>query len=297
MRILVAVDDSKFSRRAVEFLASRSSLVSVAPDIALLNVQPLVIGQAKIAVGKDAVSVSQRDDAEKALKPARNLLEEAGFTVSDRCVVGQPAEQISLVASKSKADLIVIGSHGHSALRGLLFGSVTNAVMARTTTPMLIVPIKQPPLTDSLNVGIAVDGSKYGRAAVKYVLRHGELFGEQPKLTVLHAVQDLFNASMPDLAGFALPAFSAEEASEFQDKQFESAVAPVRKLMKKARVPAAEVRLHGNAGDELSSYAKRKKLDILVMGSHGHGAFKAAILGSVTTRVVAASDVALLLVR
>ena len=57
------------------------------------------------------------------------------------------------------------------------------------------------------------------------------------------------------------------------------------------------MRLHGNAGDELARYAKKKKLDLLVMGSHGHGAFKAAILGSVTTRVAAACDVALLLVR
>jgi nucleotide-binding universal stress UspA family protein len=85
--------------------------------------------------------------------------------------------------------------------------------------------------------------------------------------------------------------------SALQDKQFESAVAPVRKLLKKARVLADEERLHGNAGDELARYAKKKKLDLLVMGSHGHGAFKAAILGSVTTRVAAACDVALLLVR
>ena len=297
MRILVAVDDSNFSRRAVEFLATRSALVRADPEVVVLNVRLPVFGEPARGADNDAMSAYHNADAEKALKPARIRLEEAGFTVSDRFVVGQPAEQISLVASKTKADLIVIGSHGHSALRGLLFGSVTNAVMARTTTPMLIVSAKQAPPADSLNVGIAVDGSKYGRAAVKYVLRHGELFGEKPKLSVLHVVQDFFNASMPDLAGFALPAFSAEEARELQDKQFEAAVAPVRKLMKKARVPVAEVRLHGNAGDELCSYSKKKKLDLLVMGSHGHGAFKAAILGSVTTRVAAACGVALLLVR
>jgi nucleotide-binding universal stress UspA family protein len=217
--------------------------------------------------------------------------------VSDRDVVGHPAEQISVAAAKSKTDLIVIGSHGHSALRRLLFGSVTNAVMARTTTPVLIVQAKHTPPADSLKVGIAVDGSKYGRTAVKYVLRHGELFGDEPKLTVLHVVQDFASASMPDMAGFALPPFSVDEMRVLQDKQFESAVAPVRKLLKKARVSADEVRLQGNAGDELAAYAKKEKLDLLVMGSHGHGAFKAAILGSVTSRVAALCDVALLLVR
>jgi nucleotide-binding universal stress UspA family protein len=297
MKILVAIDGSKFSRTAVEFVASRSSLIGVDPEVLLLNVQLPVPGRVAGSVGKKAMSDYHQDEAEKVLKPAQSRLQKAGFTVSDRYVVGQPAEQISIVAAKSKADLIVIGSHGHSALRGLLFGSVTNAVMARTTTPVLIVQAKQAPPADSLKVGIAVDGSKYGRAAVKYVLRHGELFGAEPKLTVLHVVQDFASASMPDMAGFALPAFSVDEARALQDKQFESAVAPVRKLLKKARVSADEVRLNGNAGDELAGYAKKKKLDLLVMGSHGHGAFKAAILGSVTTRVAATSDVALLLVR
>ena len=39
-----------------------------------------------------------------------------------------------------------------------------------------------------------------------------------------------------------------------------------------------EVCLAGNAGDELAAYAKKKKLDVLVMGSHGYGAFKAALV-------------------
>lgn len=291
------IDGSKFSRTAVEFVASRSSLIGVDPEVLLLNVQPSVPTYVVGSAGRKAVSKHHQQEAESTLEPALSLLQTAGFIVSDSYAVGQPAEQISIMAMKNKADLIVIGSHGHSALRRLLFGSVTNAVMARTTTPVLIIQAKQTPPADSLKVGIAVDGSKYGRAAVKYVLRHGELFGADPKLTVLHVVQDFTTASMPDMAGFALPAFSVDETRVLQDKLFESAVAPVRKLMKKARVSVDEVRLHGNAGDELADYARKKKLDLLVMGSHGHGAFKAAILGSVTTRVAAACDVALLLVR
>ena len=262
----MAIDGSEFSRTAVEFVASRSSLIGVDPEVLVLNVQPPVPVYVVGSAGRKAVSKYHQDEAEKALKPALSRLQDAGFNVSERYVVGQPAEQISVVTAKSKADLIVIGSHGHSALRRLLFGSVTSAVMARTTTPVLIIQAKQTPPADSLKVGIAVDGSKYGRAAVKYVLRHGELFGADPKLTVLHVVQDFASASMPDMAGFALPAFSADEIRALQDKQFESAVAPVRKLLKRAGVLADEVRLHGNAGDELADYAKKKKLELLVMG-------------------------------
>ncbi len=297
MRILVAVDGSKFSRAAVEFVASRSTLIGVDPEVHLLNVQLPIPAHAARAVGKESVATYTRDEAEKVLKPARSRLDKAGFAVVDYYAVGHVGEQISAAAVKSKADLIVLGSHGHSALRGLLFGSVTNAVMAQTSAPVLIVRADETVPADSLKVGIAVDGSKYGREAVKYVLRHGELFGANPKLTLIHVVQDLANVVMPDMVGIALPSFTEEEARTLQTKAFEAAVAPVRKLLKKAGVAAEEVRLVGNAGDELATYAKRKKLDLLVMGSHGYGAFKAVILGSVTTRVAAASDVALLLVR
>ncbi len=297
MRILVAVDGSKFSRAAVEFVASRSTLIGIDPEVHLINVQLPIPPHAARAVGKDAVTAYYRDEAQKALKPAQTRLDKAGFAVVDFFTVGHPGAQISAAAAKSKADLIVLGSHGHSALRGLLFGSVTNSVMAQTSAPVLIVRANETPPTDSLKVGIAVDGSKYGRAAVKYVLRHGELFGANPKLTLIHVVQNFVNVVMPDMVGIALPSFTEEEARTLQTKAFETAVGPARKLLKKASVAADEIRLVGNAGDELATYAKKKKLDLLVMGSHGYGAFKAAIMGSVTTRVAAASDVALLLVR
>lgn len=297
MKILLAVDGSKFSGAAVEFVAARSSLIGTDPEVHLLNVQLPVPPHSARAVGNDAVIGYQTEEAEKILKPPRARLDRAGFAVIDFFTVGHPAEQIAAAAINGKADLIVLGSHGHSVWRGLLFGSITNAVMAQTKAPVLIVRATRSVPTDPLNVGIAIDGSKHGRDAVKYVLRHGELFGAHPQLALIHVVQDFGNVVMPDMVGIALPSFSADESEALQSKSFETAIAPVRKLMKKAGVPADEVRLVGNPGDELAAHAKKKKLDLLVMGSHGYGAFKAAILGSVTTRVAAASDVALLLVR
>jgi nucleotide-binding universal stress UspA family protein len=110
-------------------------------------------------------------------------------------------------------------------------------------------------------------------------------------------VNDFAGAMMPDMGGIALPAFSEDEIRALQKKAFESAVAPARKLLARGKIVAGEACLVGNAGDELVAYAKKRKLDILVMGSHGYGAFKAAVLGSVATRVMAHSTVPLLLVR
>lgn len=296
MKILIPVDGSKYSRTAVDFVASRSTLVGSEPEVEVLNVQMAIPSRATRVVGSDVVTSYYTDEAEKSLKPARTKLQKAGLAPTVRYAVGNPADEISAAASKG-VDLLVMGSHGHSALRGLLVGSVTHAVLAKTTTPILILRHRETPPKDSLKVGIAVDGSKFGREAVKYVLRHRDLFGADPQFTLIHVVADFAGALMPDMAGIALPAYSEQDIRAMQKKAFDTAVGPARKLFLKAGLEPAEVCLAGNPGDEISAYAKKKKLDLLVMGSHGYGAFKAAVMGSVATRVAHVSEVPLLLVR
>jgi nucleotide-binding universal stress UspA family protein len=190
-----------------------------------------------------------------------------------------------------------MGSHGHGALASLLFGSVTLGVLGRTSKPLLLLRGHGPAPGDSLKVGIAVDGSAYGVAACSYVLKHLPLFGARPKFTVIHVVPEVGEAAMPDLAGIALPAYSAEEIRAMQQQAFDKAVGPVRRLFDEAAVAVDAVCLSGPAGDEIAAHAKKKRLDLLVMGSHGYGAVKAAVLGSVAQRVAARCATPLLLIR
>jgi nucleotide-binding universal stress UspA family protein len=297
MKILIAVDGSDYSRMAIEFIASRRTLLESNPDVQVLNVRwPLPASPARI-VGMAIVREYYADEAEKALRPARKRLQKAGFSPTVRFAVGRAASVISATADKDNVDLLVLGSHGHSALGGMLLGSVTNEVLVRTKRAMLIVRGKAKSYADSLRVGIAVDGSPYGPAAVKYVLRHAQLFGAAPGISLIHVVHTYDLVGMPSVAGFAPPPFTPGEVRAMQDKAFEAAMRPVRKLFNdKAGVTANEVRLAGHAGDELSAYAD-KRLDLLVMGSHGYGAFKAAVMGSVATRVAAHGSIPLLLIR
>ncbi|HEX4180354.1 MAG TPA: universal stress protein, partial [Caulobacteraceae bacterium] len=52
---------------------------------------------------------------------------------------GHPAEEIVAAAQAWSADLIVIGSHGRSALTQVLLGSVAEAVMRNAPCPVLVV--------------------------------------------------------------------------------------------------------------------------------------------------------------
>ena len=53
----------------------------------------------------------------------------------------------------------------------------------------------------------------------------------------------------------------------------------------------------GPAGLTISKLAEQGKFDLLVMGSHGHGALYKLVMGSVVTEVLAHCKVPVLLVR
>lgn len=297
MRILVPVDGSTNSLNAVSFISTRKTLLGSNPEIELLNVQLPLPARACRLVGQEAIQRYYEDEAEKIFEPARKILEKVGFKASESFVVGEAAPSIANAAEKTGADLIVMGSRGQSALKGLFFGSVSNGVLAQSKCPMLIIRGSVQPTSDALKVGIAVDGSKYGRAAIRYALRHISLFGTGANFYLLNVVSDYAGAVMPDMAGMALPALSEEEVLELQREEFNEAVDPLRPLLAKAAVKTKEVCLVGNPGDEIAAFAKKRKLDLIVMGSHGYGRFKSAIMGSTATRIAASGDVPLLVIR
>jgi nucleotide-binding universal stress UspA family protein len=298
MKILVPSDGSKYSKAAIDFIASRATLIGDSPEVQLLNVQAPVPVRAARLIGREAVATYYQDESKKALKGGLSALKRAGLTATTGFAIGHASDEIARRADSGNVDLIVMGSHGHGALATLLFGSVTLGVLGRTTKPLLLLRGHGTAAPgDSLKVGVAVDGSSYGLAAVKYLLKHRALFGAQPQITLLHVVADFAGSTMPEMAGIALPAYGAEEIEAMQQQAFDKAITPVQKLFAAAGVRVDPARLLGAAGDEIARYAKKKKLDLLVMGSHGYGAVKAAVLGSVAQRVAAHCTTPLLLIR
>ena len=297
MKILIPVDGSKYSKAAADFVASRTTLIGKKTEVELLNVQAPIPARAAQAIGKETVKSYHETESARTLKPTIATLTKAGLAPRTGYVLGHPAEEIAKRAERSDIDLIVMGSHGHGALAQLMFGSVTNGVLAHTKKPMLLVRDRAAPKSDSLRVGIAVDGSKFGRAAVRYVLKHIALFGLEPDITLLHVVPDFAGIVMPDMTGMALPQYSGEEIEAMQRAAFVKAIGPLHKLFAKEGVPFQEACLVGPAAEALAAFARKRKLDVLVMGSHGQGAFKNAVLGSVVTRVAHICPTPLLLVR
>ena len=138
MKILIAVDGSAISAKAVKFAISLVRQLSEPPKLTLFYADPPLLNAAAIKLGPDALKLYHDDNVRYATKAARTALNRARVNFDEEHVVAQPAEAIVRFAKKGKYDLIIMGSRGRSGLTGLLLGSVTSKVIANCEIPVTI---------------------------------------------------------------------------------------------------------------------------------------------------------------
>ena len=73
------------------------------------------------------------------LSRARAMAEESGVKLKTHVIAGHPVRSIVMLATDLKAELVVIGARGHSALYERLVGSRADRIMHLAPCPVLIV--------------------------------------------------------------------------------------------------------------------------------------------------------------
>ncbi|MGH6627744.1 MAG: universal stress protein [Burkholderiaceae bacterium] len=139
MKILLAVDGSKHTKKMLAYMTTHDDLFSADNQYTVLNAQAPLPHRARAAVGADIANDYYAEEAEKVLAPVTKFLERHGIQAQSSWKVGHAAEVISRHAMTGKFDLLVMGSHGHGALGSLVMGSVTTKVMASCEVPILLI--------------------------------------------------------------------------------------------------------------------------------------------------------------
>jgi manganese transport protein len=91
-------------------------------------------------LGKESDDLETRKDQER-LDQYRRALEEKGYRCSTALGFRHRSREIARIANQQKADMLVIGSHGHTGLKDFIYGETVNAVRHELKIPVLVVSL------------------------------------------------------------------------------------------------------------------------------------------------------------
>ena len=145
-RIVVATDFSELSGEAVETAVSIADeigatldIVYVSPDLAMVVPPPMDI------VTMPADPAATLADASRKLGAEEDRIRARGISVESNVLVGRSDTEIVAHADKTHSDLIVLATHGRSAIGHALMGSVAEKVVQHAHCPVLTVPQRRAP--------------------------------------------------------------------------------------------------------------------------------------------------------
>jgi nucleotide-binding universal stress UspA family protein len=138
-KILIATDGSGSAREVLEFgldLAAKQDA-----EAFVLHVAPRVdaIPCVSFAMAMPTIPHKLSEHDRKPLHEALEIAEDKSILVETVLLQGNPADEIVTYADTIDADLIVVGSRGHSAVASALIGSVSRSVLHESRRPVLLV--------------------------------------------------------------------------------------------------------------------------------------------------------------
>ena len=143
MKILVAVDLGDTTEQVVV----KALALALASDASLwlLHVaepEPAFLGyKAGPQSVRDSVAARFHDE-HRRLQAIATEIRERGVDAHALLIQGATVETINQQADSLEVDLLVAGTHGHSVLRDLLLGSVSEGLVRTSEIPILVVPIR-----------------------------------------------------------------------------------------------------------------------------------------------------------
>ncbi|WP_290919530.1 universal stress protein [Halodesulfovibrio sp.] len=157
-KILYATDLSEPAKHALGYALSLAGQYKA--ELMLLHVIPDWARNVTLASGLDFATIYNEDTwlkikddvlrdsmkhakerIESAYLHYKHELEDGGVTTSVHVQTGHPVSTILQFASA--ADLVVMGTYGHSRLGNLFAGSVAQGVIAKSPVPVLVVPLEK----------------------------------------------------------------------------------------------------------------------------------------------------------
>jgi nucleotide-binding universal stress UspA family protein len=205
----------------------------------------------------------------------------AGVTVPLLTMEGDPAEAIVRCAAETKADLIVMGTHGRSGFDRFTLGSVTEKVLRKASCPVLTLPpgaAAAPQAVEYRQILCPTDFSQCSRDAMRLAMSMA--LRTRASLTVVHVVE-------------MAEGYDSVSDTEFPDTLRQRKGDEARTLLHgwvpddpQRAIEVVEVVAFGKPYREILRTAAERHADLIVIGVRGRGRVDLSLFGSTTNQMV-----------
>jgi len=234
--------------------------------------------------------VSAAIRAEEAARLAGKLAEiqALGLRAAVISRIGAPDEVLAAAAHDERAELIVVGTHGHTGISRFLLGSVANTTIRRAPCDVLVV--RGDPVRAAFHKPlIATD---FSPAATKALARAASVLDPGSPIEVVHAWQLPAGSWGATLLGQARFPWST-----VRDAVLASAKAQADKLVAEHGHALHVELVQGPPASVITETAERGAHDLIVVGAHGNRGFRRLLLGSVAESAVRHAPCSVLVVH
>jgi nucleotide-binding universal stress UspA family protein len=291
-RILCPVDLGELSARTLTYAGAMARWYDA--HLIALHVVPSFTPM-EVVTGVEPVSLVCPLSREDVLEQLRQTVEEAGLVADAlNAEAGEPAATIVDQALATRADLLVMATHGRSGFDRFFLGSVTEKVLRKAPCPVMTVP-PHAPTTPPTEVALRrilcpVDFSPASLEAFGFALDLARRSGAS--VVLIHAIEFLAEDEPLENAHFNVPEFRRYLIKDARQR-LESLVSAEPRLDRGVKTAVVVGRAHHG----ILHVGADEGADLIVMGAQGRGGAALALFGSTTQQVVRGATCPVLTVR
>jgi nucleotide-binding universal stress UspA family protein len=311
MKIFIAYDGSEPADIAIDGLR-RAGLPGVGVEALVMSVGEVWLPPAMDGAGEsipryvpglkesrqhaEAVMQQAYETAERGAKRVRQLFPE--WRVTPEAHNGSPAFELLNSAEEWQADLIVVGSQGHTALSRFVLGSVSQKVLTEASTSVHVGRAFTGTGASGERIVIGVDGSPGSRAAVRAAGRRNWTAGSELRIVV---ADDALKGSpiwllIPPVRDF-VEEVRADERTQSEQIALEAAK-ELRDALNNEKITVSSVVETGDPKSVLVKHAEEFGADCIFTGATGFNSrLERWVLGSVSAAVAARAHCCVEVVR
>jgi nucleotide-binding universal stress UspA family protein len=138
-RILAPIDFSETSFRSLDYAVDLATQLGAAVSVVHTYEIPMYSFPDAAVITRPEIAAELADKAQKGLDEVVNARRSRGVDISGKLTNGDAREEILRLAKESRADLIVMGTHGRRGLARAVLGSVAESVTRNSDIPVLTI--------------------------------------------------------------------------------------------------------------------------------------------------------------